>query len=86
MTGDNQRFSMIGQLQQQFTHLDAGLWIQPVGRLVENEEGRIVQQGSSDGNPLLHSVTQTFDIPILHIGRTRKLHDFFNPSSPFSNW
>ena len=50
--------------EQQLPHLDPGRRVEPVGRLVEDEDRRVVQQGPGDGHPLLHPVAEALDVQV----------------------
>jgi hypothetical protein len=56
VAGDDERLALLGEIEQHLAHFDARLGIEPVGRLVEDEHLRIVQERAGDGHALLHAV------------------------------
>ena len=64
VAGDEQRLAAVGQVEQHLAHLDAGLRVEAVGRLVEDEHSRVVQQRAGDGDALLHAVAERLHVQV----------------------
>ena len=68
-----------GEVEEELPHLDARLRVEAVGRLVEDERNRIVQERARDGHPLPHAVAQALDEQVLEAARAGHLQDLVDP-------
>ena len=75
MAGDDERLAGGGQPQKDVAHLDARLRVQTVGRFVQNEHFRVVQQRPGQPNPLPHAVAEALDVAVAHVGAAGRFHN-----------
>jgi len=55
MARDEHGALALAELDDQVPHVGHALGVQPVGRFVEDEQLRLLQQGGGDAEPLLHA-------------------------------
>jgi len=55
MAGDEDGHPLIGQRSDQGSHLDDSGRVQPVGGLIEDEQGRPGEEGGGNSQPLFHA-------------------------------
>ena len=82
MAGDEEGLAAGGQIEQQLAHLDARLRVEAVGRLVEDQHFRVVQQRPGDSHALLHAVAQRLDVQIVEGACPRQLQHLADPPRP----
>src|SRR5262245_31077875 len=68
MACDDQGLAMACEVAKELSHFDPRLWMQAVGRLVEENHGRVVQQRPGDGDALFHAMTERFNEEVLERG------------------
>jgi hypothetical protein len=69
MTGHQHRPPFGSQVAQQFTEPADAFGVEPVGRLVEDQDLRIGQQGGGETEPLAHAERELSDAPISRRGQ-----------------
>jgi len=64
---DKDRFAVRGQAAEQVPHLDSGLRVQAVGRLVQQQHGGVVHQRARDADALLHAARKRVHKAVPHV-------------------
>src|ERR1041385_7128835 len=61
VTGNEDRLAHVAQLLEEASHLYAGARVETAGRLVEQEDLRLVKQDASKAEALIHAARQARD-------------------------
>src|ERR1700674_836392 len=80
MRGYENGLAFTVQLSNQILELQPGFRIQPRGRLIEDQERRIMHDGSGNSEPLLHSAGQGAHHGVVFRFQSQQSDDFTNPS------
>ncbi len=72
VAGDEDRLALRGQRAQGLAHGDDASRVEAVGRLVEQEQLRIGQQGRGDAQPLLHAQRVTAGLVPTPLGQAHQ--------------
>ena len=83
MARDEERLSPARQVQKELAHLDPGLRVQAVGRLVEDQHLGVMPEGAGDGYALFHAVTERFHVEVAEGSGPGCFEHLANPSRPF---
>jgi hypothetical protein len=79
MGAEQHRQAAGGEALDQRAHVAHAGGIEPVGRLVENEELRVAQQAGGDSEALAHAERVAPDLVVRAIGQIDELEHLFHP-------
>ena len=75
VAADEDRLAERPELAQEFAQLDASARVQAGGRLVEEQDLRVVDQGVRQAQPLLHAARERLDVVVAAIGEVDELQE-----------
>ena len=73
VAGDQDRLAHPPQLVQQRLHLEPGPGVEARGRLVEDQDRRVVDQRLGQAEPLLHPLGEAVDVVVALVGQVEQL-------------
>src|SRR5439155_9328471 len=73
VAADQDRLAHATQLAEDLAHLDPRPGIQPGGRLVEDQQSRVVDQAVRQAQPLAHAAGEALDVGTALVGKTHDL-------------
>ena len=74
VSGHNHGNARMVQLVQQVHHLITSFYVNPAGRLIQQEQSRVADQGAGQEHPLLLSARQFPDVPPVQVRDAQPFH------------
>ncbi len=83
MAGDQDSFSHLSEFFQEGFDLQASAGVEPAGRLVQDQDRRIMHQRFGQAQALLHAAGEAIDKIIPLVGQVQQFQDIANHLLPF---
>jgi len=80
MTVQENRFALIAQSAEQLPYLRPPDRIEPIGRLVQDQQVGVMQQRLRQAEPLIHPFAEPFDRFVVAPGQSDKFQQFVTPA------